>query len=70
MRNGPAISIRRKMATQTRSDALMSSLSAQGPGSLADREYKRLLATTGAVKKTLSDMYKLAGEKTKIVGQK
>lgn len=58
------------MATQTISDQLMSSLSAQGPGSLADREYKRLLATTGAVKKTLSDMYKLAGEKTKIVGQK
>jgi hypothetical protein len=70
VRNGPAISIRRKMATQTVSDQLMSSLSAQGPGSLADREYKRLLASTGASKKTLSDMYKLAIEKIRIVGQK
>jgi len=48
----------------------MSCLSAQGPGSLADREYKRLLASTGASKKTLSDMYKLAIEKIRIVGQK
>lgn len=58
------------MATQTVSDQLMSSLSAQGPGSLADREHKRLLVKTGSSKKTLSDMYKFAIEKIKIVGQK
>lgn len=58
------------MANPTYNDTLMSSLSAQAPGTIADRERKRLEAATGTSKKSLTDLYKLAGERQRIIGQK
>lgn len=58
------------MATPSYNDSLMTSLAAQAPGTIADRERKRLEAATGLVKKSLADMYKTAGEVKRIAGQK
>jgi len=58
------------MASSSFSDSLMSSLAPYAPGSIADRERKRLEAITGQTKKSLTDLYKLAGEVVQIVGKK
>ena len=52
------------------SDNIMNSLSAYGPGTMVDRERKRLEAVTGSSKKSLADMYKIANEPNRVANKK
>ena len=58
------------MASSSFNDSIMSSLSDYAPGTINDRERKRLVAVTGLDKGySIADLYRIAGERKSAFGQ-